>query len=195
MEKETHIQNLLLRRYHNPHQNEDCRCNNGKRLVRCHWDGCFQYATSCEAQCFVASHRCNPFHWALVWDLEKGVWTKHDFSELCGGTSIQLGHLEDQAHCSGSGRPQPFVVTHTNGIHNTQLTFCGCPTNPATEKVDQLLLSAATMKDPKSAFTMAVLKQFRMHNLQSKCGAFDYVMSLRRFTNGTFTSKVSVSQI
>ena len=54
-------------------------------------------------------------------------------------------------------------------------------------------LFPATTQDPKTAFTFSVLKDFHMHNLQSKCGAFDYMLSLRRLTDNVFTNKVPVS--
>lgn len=193
MAMEDHLQELLLRRSDNPHKDELCPCKRGFRLVRCHWDGCFQYPTSCE-NCFVEQHRHNPFHWALVW--KEGVWTKQDFSNLLHDTNyIQLGHVEDQLPCSGAGPSRKFFVTHINGVHTTRIRFCGCPSAPSS-KVDQLILSdlfPATPNEPESAFTLALLKQFRVHNLQSKCGAFDYIRSIRRFTDNAFTAKVPVS--
>lgn len=191
---EDQLQELLLRRSDNPHKDETCKCGRGLRIVRCHWDGCFQYPISCKS-CYVDKHRQNPFHWALVW--ENGVWNKRDFSEVEPNNFIQLGHVDDETRCSGAGLPIPFIVTHTNGVHSTRISFCGCLTAPSS-RVEQLLLSdlfPATPNEPKSAFTIAVLKQFRVHNLQSKCGAFDYIRSIRRFTDNTFTSKVPVGKL
>lgn len=194
MKEEDLIQTSILTRYGNPHQTEICACKGGKRLVRCRWDGCFQYPTSC-VECFVINHRNNPFHWALVWNTDKQVWEKKDYSVLLPNTFIQLGHIDDGRKCSGS-TPVPFRITHTNGIHMTSINFCGCTS--AKSKLEQLILSdlfPSTPSDPRSAFTICLLKHFRMHNLQSKCGAFDFMMSIRRLTNGTFTSKVSVCNV
>lgn len=192
MSIEDHLQDLLLHHCDNPHKDETCPCKRGLRRVQCHCDGCFQYSTSCE-NCFVDRHRNNPFHWALVW--ENDIWNKRDFSELLSDTCfIQLGHVEDQLACSGAGAPIRFIVTHINGVHTTRIKFCGCTTAPSN--IDQLVLSnlfPATTNDPKSAFTLALLKQFRIHNLQSKCGAFDYIRSIRRFSDNAFTAKVPVS--
>lgn len=194
MEQEAHIQNLIMNRYKNPYQDEICSCKRGLRLVRCRWDGCFQYPISCES-CFVDQHRCNPFHWALVWCKEKGFWEKQDYSKLLEDTvCIQLGH-EGSHRCTGS-TPLKFKITHTNGVHVTRVNFCGCP-NVKEGKLEQLISSdlfPATTKDPQSAFTISLLKQFRMHNLQSKCGAFDYITAIRRLTNNTSTNTVPVSQ-
>jgi hypothetical protein len=88
-----------------------------------------------------------------------------------------------------------FTVVHTNGIHATRIRVCGCLGAP--EKVTQLMQSQlfpATTQDPKTAFTFSVLKNFHMHNLQSKCGAFDYMLSLRRLTDNVFTNKVPVRE-
>lgn len=195
MEQEDLIQSAILVRYGNPHQDETCACRSGKRLVRCRWDGCFQYPTSCE-KCFVENHRFNPFHWALVWDASKQVWIKKDYSELLSDNFIQLGHVGEGKKCSGSS-PIPFQISHTNGIHSTCINFCGCPF--AKGKLEQLILAdlfPSTPSDtPRSAFTICLLKHFRMHNLQSKCGAFDFMTSIRRLTNGTFTSKVHVCRL
>jgi hypothetical protein len=194
MEIEDKLQNLILQQYENPHENETCTCGLGNRLVKCKSDGCFQYQTSCK-ECFVARHRHNPFHWALVWDMTKRIWVKTDYSTLSEDAYIQLGHLDDQRACPGTKTSNPLMVTHINGIHVTQIRFCGCIGAP--DKISQLMLAElfpATPTDPRSAFTFTVLKHFHMHNLQSKCGAFDYILSLRRLTDNVFTSKVSVSK-
>lgn len=191
---EEHLQALILDRYHNPDADKLCRCNNGFCEVRCRWDGCLQYPTSCE-RCFVKDHVTNPLHWALVWDKERGIWLKKDFSELLGEPFIQLGHVGEEECCPNAKGALPFIITHTNGVHSTKIQYCGCSTS-ATSQIDQLIhtdLFPATTRKPESAFTLASLKYFRMHNMQSKCGAFDWIMSIRRLTNNTFTEDVSVS--
>jgi hypothetical protein len=194
MQIEDHIQDLILQRYGNPHEHETCSCGQGTRTVKCRYDGCLQYPISCQ-QCFINSHRNNPFHWALVWNTATGVWVKKDYSELSENSFIQLGHQYDQKVCSGTKSAVPIKITHTNGMHISRVRFCGCIDAP--DKVSQLVLAElfpATPTEPRSAFTFAVLKHFHMHNLQSKCGAFDYVLSLRRLTDNVFTSKVPVSK-
>jgi len=193
MKLEDYIQDTLCDRYHNPHENELCECGRGKKLVRCRYDGCFQYPTSC-ASCWISAHRYNPFHWALEWNEEKKIWVQRDFSEVSPDCDIQLGHIIDKERCSGTKDSMPFIVTHVNGIHKTRIRFCGCPYSP--DKHTQLIQSQlfpATTESPRSAFTFAALKHFNMHNLQSKCGAFDYILSLRRLTDNVITVNVPVS--
>lgn len=162
--------------------------------MQCRYDGCFQYQTSCR-DCFIDRHRCNPFHWALIWDTSKRVWTQCDISELSSNYAIQLGHADrNQFSPCPNAEAFPFTITHTNGIHTTRLRFCGCL--GMEDKVSQLMLAKlfpSTPKEPKSAFTFSVLKHFHMHNLQSKCGAYDFIHSLRRLTDNVFTMKVPVS--
>jgi hypothetical protein len=55
-------------------------------------------------------------------------------------------------------------------------------------------LFPATPERPETAFTFAALATFRMHNLQSKVTAFDWIVSLRRMTEGISTPKVAVSE-
>lgn len=190
---ESHLQSILLERYANPTADTLCACGDGFRRVRCRWDGCFQYPASCE-RCFVRAHKMNPLHWALLWDSEKEIWCRKDYSELLPGNFIQLGHVGEGKDCPRSGGLLPIQITHTNGVHSTKVQFCGC--NGKVNRVDQLLradLFPATATDPRSAFTLAILRHFRMHNLQSKCGAFDFIMSIRRLTDNTFTRGVPVS--
>jgi hypothetical protein len=192
MDIEDHLQKLITSHYDNPHEYETCACGWGKRVVQCRYDGCFQYPTSCQL-CFISQHQQNPFHWALVWDTSKCIWIQHDLSELSDECAIQLGHIYNQIPCSGTRSSVPFTVTHTNGVHSTQLRFCGCP--DAQDRVSQLMLAnlfPTTPNNPKSAYTFAVLKHFHMHNLQSKCGTFDFVLSLRHLTDNVFTVKVPI---
>jgi len=194
---EDKLQELLLRDYHNPHEHEICLCGKGRRLVKCRYDGCFQYPTSCRT-CFISKHRLHPLHWALIWDTGKRIWTQHDYSEVSDNpaidSAIQLGHQNNDDPCPGTKNSIPFIITHTNGVHATRIRFCGCLDSP--DRLEQLMAASlfpATASDCKSAFTHEVLKNFHMHNLQSKCGAFDFIYSLRRLTDNVFTVNVPVS--
>lgn len=180
----------------NPVKDEIC-CERGlKRSVKCRYDGCFHSRTTC-AWCFIENHKWNPFHWALQWDYDAGIWVKEAYCRLIKGEDIRIhvGHGDDGQPCPWSTGGVDILVTHTNGIHDARFSFCDCPPKPAG-RVKQLLSSQlfpATPTEPRSAFTFAVLKQFRMHNYQSKCGAFDYIKSLRRFTNNVITKFTPVS--
>jgi hypothetical protein len=188
---EDYLQDILLDRYANPYKNELCTCGRGLCLVQCR--ECFQYQPTCH-QCFISAHINLPFHWAFVWDTMKGHFTKHDYSSLSDDCAIHLGRHHGATACEATRSTLLFTVVHTNGVHATRVRFCGCLGAP--ERIEQLMRSElfpATSQDPKTAFTFSVLKNFHMHNLQSKCGAFDFVMSLRRLTDNVFTDSVPVS--
>lgn len=194
MEMEGHIQSLLLQRYDNPFKDQLCCDSKKLRLVKCHSSGCSQYPVSCE-DCFVKYHRHNPFHWALVWDTTRGFWQKQDYTNVIDSNFIQIGHLGEEP-CPNASNPIEFIITHTNGVHSSRIKYCRCL--PLRPEVDQLItadLFPATLNEPRSAFTIALLKEFHMHNFQSKCGAFDYIMSIRRMTDNTFTASVPVSLV
>ncbi len=81
-----------------------------------------------------------------------------------------------------------------NGIHSTRLAICGCREMPPN-KIRQLMrarLFPATTKDPHTAFTVNMLKEFHLHNLESKKAAYDYLGAIRRLSDNSFTADVSV---
>ena len=185
------LQDLMMEQYANPFAGEVCGCGRGLRLVKCH--DCFQYPASCR-QCFMDTHHRTPFHWALTWDSEKGHARKQDYSAVWSDeASIQLGHVDDKRHCRGA-QSNCFIIVHTNGVHSTKLRFCECLNAP--DRITQLMrarLFPATTSKPETAFSFAMLKDFSMHNIQSKCGAFDFMLSLRRLSDNVFPDKISVS--
>lgn len=197
MALEDEIQREILGHHDNPVKDTKCNCGSGGlRHVKCRSDGCSNYPASC-VKCYVESHRWNPFHWPLVWDPEAGYWVKHEHKDLLpeGEPCFRVGHEDVTKPCPWSKGTFSFQVTNINGIHSSRISFCDCPDNTSS-RLDQLLqaqLFPATITDPQSAFTFALLKQFRMHNYQSKCGAFDYMKSFRRFTNNVINRKTPVS--
>ena len=183
----------MMVHYANELYTEQCSCGRGTRLVRCH--DCFQHPTTCR-WCFAEQHRQSPFHWALVWDPERHHFEKLDYScVLPDDFVVQLGHQGGLELCDGALSSGTFYVVHTNGIHASKFRFCECPR--ASDKLTQLMnarLFPATTSNPKTAFTFAVLREYSMHNIQSKCGAFDFMLSLRCLTDNVFPECVPVSQ-
>jgi hypothetical protein len=109
------------------------------------------------------------------------------------GHSIQLGHYGWP--CPEAKEAVRMIITHTNGIHATSITFCG--ENGKVDRVEQLMaarLFPSTWKNPTSAFTYQVLKEFQIHSLEGKGAAYDYLGSLRRLTDNSFTASVPVSR-
>ncbi|THU83090.1 hypothetical protein K435DRAFT_823037 [Dendrothele bispora CBS 962.96] len=55
----------------------------------------------------------------------------------------------------------------------------------------QAHLFPGSAAEPISAFSFSVLKEYDLHTLQAKFGAYDYCFSLRRLTNNVFTHLVN----
>ncbi|KAJ7857939.1 hypothetical protein B0H14DRAFT_3135672 [Mycena olivaceomarginata] len=162
-----------------------CDCLKARVNTQCH--DCIGYSATCSA-CFVGKHLQSPFHWAEVWDFEQGFFLKSDISKI--HHIIQLGH--NGGPCENPSNPLLFTVVHGNGVHATKLAFCGCQEFPIN-KPRQLMRSRlfpATAKDPKTAFTFSMLKEFSLHNLESKKAAYDYLGAILRLTDNSFTADV-----
>ncbi|KAJ7936466.1 hypothetical protein B0H13DRAFT_1554437, partial [Mycena leptocephala] len=100
-------------------------------------------------------------------------FVRHDISKL--GHIIQLGHKGGP--CDQPSGERMFTVVDGNGVHSTRLAFCGCREQPPN-KIRQLMrarLFPATTKDPHTVFTVNMLKQFQLHNIESKKAAYDYL--------------------
>jgi hypothetical protein len=181
----------MFEHYDNPQYEDQCQCGAGECLIQCH--DCFRAPPTC-ALCFAERHHRLPFHFAQVWDPLKRHFSRKDYSSILPDVSfLRLGHA-DFSPCQSSRSTVEFTVIHTNGVHKTRARFCDCP--GADDRITQLMharLFPATALEPKTAFTFEVLKQFSMHNLQSKCGAFDYMKSLHRLTDNVFFFDLPVS--
>ncbi|KAJ6582631.1 hypothetical protein DFH09DRAFT_1439487 [Mycena vulgaris] len=167
-----------------------CSCSKEQVTTQCH--DCTGYSATC-SNCFIEKHLQSPFHWAEVWDFAKQFFFRHDISTL--GHVMQLGH--NGKSCAQPSNPRLFTIVDGNGVHATRIAYCGCKIQPLSpmDKVRQLMRSRlfpATSKDPATAFTFGVLKEFSLHNLESKKAAYDYLGALLRFTDNGFTADVPV---
>jgi hypothetical protein len=189
------LEEALMERHANPFANEMCSCGSGlRRLAHC--EDCFLYSTSC-AWCWVRSHRNTPDHWARIWDPDQCFYSKVDYSMVLPeseGVALQLGHSPGEESCSIHDPPQAMNVIHTNGVHATKIRFCCCSTVDRTVQLMRAGLFPASATYPQTAFSFAVLKQFQMHTRQSRASTFDWIISLRRFTDNVLPQNVSVSQ-
>ncbi|KAJ6556871.1 hypothetical protein DFH09DRAFT_1084575 [Mycena vulgaris] len=155
--------------------------------VICH--NCTQYRPSCKP-CFVRSHRNNPFHWAEVWDADKGFLVRHNMAALGLGYALPFGHYGGDC-LLGMRNPTPFTVADVTGVHATSVDFC-CH-GIAIDKMQQLLearIIPCTFTDPNMGVTFESLKKFQMLNLEGKIAAYDYVASLARLSDNSFTESV-----
>ncbi|KAH9936583.1 uncharacterized protein B0H18DRAFT_868044, partial [Fomitopsis serialis] len=162
-----------------------CACGQAPATVRC--GDCLQAPLQC-CSCLVSSHARNPFHWIDKWTGR--FLEKQDLSDI--GLVVYLGHHGDRCrYLRPTATPITYTITHSNGIHRVRLHECHCPHKLDT--VSQLLragLFPATLERPESAFTFDVLRQWDLHFLASKKGAYDYFEALRRLTDNSGTRPV-----
>ncbi|KAG1719439.1 uncharacterized protein EDB91DRAFT_1240601 [Suillus paluster] len=86
-----------------------------------------------------------------------------------------------------------FVIINVHGVHSTGLDFCGCEHEVSHFK--QLLrtrLFPATVTDPRTAATFAVLEFFHILSFESKVSAFEFYHSLARRTDNTGITPIHV---
>lgn len=168
-----------------------CSCTAGRpALFRC--SECRSNCLLCR-ECILKAHTHHPLHFL----------SKHN-GKFFEPTSLHaigycwpLGHQgqrcpnRDVTKKTPSGRT--FVIGHTNGFHKQTIEFCHC----ANSKSEFLQLAdaelfAATVSQPESVFTFALLDNWHQHTLASKKSAHDFHDALRKLTDPVFLDHVPV---
>ena len=183
------LQSAILEREYDVCTTAICSCGQEPALFRC--EECFSGPPSCKL-CILNSHHHLPFHHVQRWD--NTHFTRTSLGSL--GLVIFLGH--DMKHCHNAphdSKGRPFVVVHTNGIHNINIDFCRCTS--ATDDSDPFQLTSAglfpaTVDKPETVFTFAMLKDFHAHTLASKKSAYDHFSALKKLTNNAFPDRAPV---
>jgi hypothetical protein len=92
-------------------------------------------------------------------------------------------HLSPQTPRQDSLNNQYVRVVHVNGVHHIALVTCACHGAEAVHA--DLIYSRfvpATFSQYKTLFTVEVLDDFRISNLECKASAYQYFQKLRRLT-------------
>ncbi|KAF7367658.1 CxC2 domain-containing protein [Mycena sanguinolenta] len=171
-------------------------CEEDSPLFRCANQVCHGPEMFCVA-CIIKSHACLPTHWieASLFSYSKTslneVWLQKwngDHFERRSlydlGLVIQLGH--PPGYFCPTARPahKDFVVIDVTGIHKVRVNFCECD---AHVKHRQQLMRVrwwpATVKDPQTCATFAVVRLFQIMNCLGKISAHDFLRSLELLTN------------
>jgi CxC2 like cysteine cluster associated with KDZ transposases len=86
-----------------------------------------------------------------------------------------------------------IVVVHSNGIHHLPVVSCRCHLHDKALDLQYLELGLfpASFKVVKTVFTLNVLKDFRLTNLECKTSAYQYYQKLRRATCPAFPRVVA----
>ncbi|GLB34092.1 hypothetical protein LshimejAT787_0109760 [Lyophyllum shimeji] len=174
---------ILSTEYHR-HIGSSCPCGKALSTFRC--TECFQSELFCQ-DCIVAQHRNHPLHFLQEWT--GTFFRRAHLVDL--GFMLTLGHGGDPCpNGLSTSKGRPTVIVHINGIHKANIKYCHCDSLSEPDQLARERLFPATIEQPETAFTFAVLKHFHISNLTSKISAYDYFGSLRSLTNNAFPQEV-----
>ncbi|KAJ7493725.1 hypothetical protein FB451DRAFT_1020879, partial [Mycena latifolia] len=148
-------------------------------------EDCFGGRLLCRS-CMVERHHNEPLHIIQV--------RASDFNQYWYADTLNPGLRYQPGHPPGEEcnfrNPQKFVVLDNNAIHELEVDFCGCR--------DQLLNIGwfpATTKEPETAATLSLLRQFHALNLQGRVPAYDFYNALEGLSERAGLMEVPVRGI
>ncbi|KAK7023428.1 hypothetical protein VNI00_016734, partial [Paramarasmius palmivorus] len=139
---------------------------------------CLSFGLFCK-NCMVKAHQQLPCHRIETWN--NNFFSSTSLQEL--GLCVQLGHLGG-TFCDKPQFMQKFVILDVNGIHTLDIAFCGCSD---VERRNQLLefgMWPTSYKEPQSAATFNLLRNFHIMNLKGHIPPTDYYHALTQMSNG-----------
>lgn len=149
--------------------------------------------------CLFSSHVNNPFHFVRIWDPARGFWERKPLTDL--GIVLELGHCGHRCEFA-AGAPRPMTIVTENGVHSVPVRFCGCLDPNTGEKMatdtSQLVRNGfwpATWGQPRTAFSIRLMKTFSLFANHAHMNAYDYMGCLRRKTDGVAPDDVEVSSL
>jgi hypothetical protein len=115
--------------------------------------------------------------------------TLFDFAEA------SLDHTERKKHRARkakSGNPL-LTIVHQTGVFDMELLFCICPNaGPDDEQLLQCGLFPSSFKQIEAVFTISMLDEYLIDNLECKTTAQQYYSKLQCITNRMFPDNVQV---
>ncbi|KAJ7753122.1 hypothetical protein DFH07DRAFT_774254 [Mycena maculata] len=146
---------------------------------RCRHQACFGPELFCKA-CIVKQHAILPTHWIEEW--KDGFFHRLGLAEL--GLVVQLGPPPGY-HCPTSTKGHNlFVLIDVSGIHKLNIRFCECDSRILHwQQLMRTQWWLATVRDPQTCATFAVIQLFLMLNCLGKVSAHDFMRSLELLTN------------
>ncbi|KAJ7429361.1 hypothetical protein B0H11DRAFT_2266008 [Mycena galericulata] len=154
-------------------------CGTAAPTYRCEHQACFGPELFC-SQCIVKSHKVLPAHHIEEW--KDKFFHRRSLADL--GLVMQLGHPPG-FHCPTSTKAHElFVLIDVTGIHKIQVRFCKCDSRIAPwQQLMRVRWWPATMLDPQTCATFAVIRLFQFLNCLGKVTAHDFMCSLEFLTN------------
>jgi hypothetical protein len=106
-----------------------------------------------------------------------------------------LDHTERKKHRARkakSGNPL-LTIVHQTGVFDMELLFCICPNaGPDDEQLLQCGLFPSSFKQIEAVFTISMLDEYLIDNLECKTTAQQYYSKLQCITNRMFPDNVQV---
>ncbi|KAG2058310.1 hypothetical protein BDR06DRAFT_980537 [Suillus hirtellus] len=162
-----------------------CCCGLAAPHFRCR--NCFGTQMFCH-ECVLHNHTRNPLHRIDMWN--DSFFQLTSLKKL--GLHIQLGHTPgERCYNPQTSSGDEFIVIDVHGVHEIALDFCGCASAQIHYK--QLLHARwypATISDPCTAATFALLEHFHLLSFESKVSAYKFYHSLARWNNNTGLSDI-----
>ncbi|KAK7021051.1 hypothetical protein VNI00_017540 [Paramarasmius palmivorus] len=160
-------------------------CNAPNPTYRCL--DCFGLRMYCKG-CLLRIHHDQPLHHVQEWSQDT-FFQSTSLRDL--SLRIQLGHRSGHACDHREQGHKDFVIMHWNGLHYVNVDFCECSGSP--DRVSQLMEIGwwpTSYKEPQSAATYEVLRNFHITNLQAHIPATDMYSSLEQMVDGTGLKKI-----
>ncbi|KAK7045518.1 hypothetical protein VNI00_007350 [Paramarasmius palmivorus] len=139
---------------------------------------CVGYGMFCK-KCILRNHGLSPCHRVQTW--KNHFFIPTTLREL--GLCVQFGHLGGQG-CNKFLLVEKFVVLDVNGIHVIDAAFCGCSEINPRNQLLEFGFWPMSYKDPQSAVTFNLLRNFHLMNLKGHIPPTDYYRALERMSNG-----------
>lgn len=184
---------------------ESC-CQRSDTVYRC--DSCFNPPIYC-ADCMKKTHTQSPFHILRRITRNSTYWAPCSLGDL--GFVLCLGHGGDPCRLTDPNGARTMTIMHARGICTLPVLFCGCfnPSaslddpkrtidlsdlkgKPAAVQLIEAGLWPATWKKPMSAFTIDVMRNFRLLSVQAHTNVHDFMQCIRRLTDEIFPDDVAV---
>ncbi|KAK1224922.1 hypothetical protein PQX77_012162 [Marasmius sp. AFHP31] len=146
------------------------RCSSLNAKYRCL--DCFGLRMVCK-DCLLHTHKDEPLH----------MIQRVSLKSL--GLRVQLGHLPG-THCNHArAGHKDFAVLAWNGLHEVNVDFCGCETLAPHLQLMELGWWPSSYKDPRSAATFNLLRNYHITNLQAQAPPTDFLKALEQITDGS----------
>ncbi|KAJ6452354.1 hypothetical protein C8R47DRAFT_998112, partial [Mycena vitilis] len=154
-------------------------CGSAEPQFRCENQSCYGPGLFCQ-ECIVGRHQVLPTHWMQKWT--GSFFERVSLASL--GLVVQLGHTPG-ACCTTTRRGNyKFTLIDTTGIHNVAVHFCECDSRISHwQQLMRVCWWPATVRDPSTCATFAVIRLFQNMNCLGKISSFHFLRALELLTN------------